>query len=73
MNFERQPNPDSAGYNYNHYPELDDAPAFAWSGQQRTENEPHYFSGDEESVQNRGLSDGENESNVSDYQRSVTR
>ena len=73
MSLEQRPDPGLAGYNYSHYPELDHAPAFAWSGQQETESGTHHVSGDGESVQSRQLSDREDEFSISEDQRSMTR
>ena len=44
MNLEQRPDPGLVGYNYSHYPELDHAPAFSWSGQQETENRTRHVS-----------------------------
>jgi hypothetical protein len=73
MSLEQRPDPGLVGYNYSHYPELDHAPAFAWSGQQETQSTIHHVSDDGESVQGRQLSDEEDEFNISEDHRSVTR
>jgi hypothetical protein len=70
---EQRPGPGLAGYNYSHYPELDHAPAFAWSGQQETESRTHNVSSDGESVQSRQLSDEGDEFSLSEDHGSMTR
>lgn len=66
MNIEQRPKIGLVGYNYSHYPELDHAPAFAWSGEQEADSEPHHISDDEEDVQNRRLLDEGDEENEED-------
>lgn len=73
MSLEQRPDPGLVGYNYSHYPELDHAPAFAWSGHQETGSRTHHASDDGESIQGRQLSDEEDEFNISEDQRSMTR
>jgi len=73
MNLEQRSDPGLKSYNCSHYPELDHAPAFAWSGQQEAENRPHHLSDDDEDIKNRQLSDEEDESNISEYQGSMTK
>jgi hypothetical protein len=73
MSLEQRPDPDLVGHNYSHYPELDHSPAFAWSGQQEAESRTHDISGDGESARDRHISDDEDEFNLSEDQRSVTR
>jgi len=73
MNLEQRSDPRLVGFNYSHYPELDHSPAFAWCGQQGTENGSHHVSSDRESVQTRQLSYEEDDFNVSEDQRSMTR
>jgi hypothetical protein len=73
MNLEQRSDPGLVDYSYSHYPEIDHVPAFAWSGQESVGNGPPHFSDDEEQLGNRKFSEGEDESNTWEYQRSMTR
>ena len=73
MNLEQQANPGFDGHNHSDYPDLDDAPSFAWSGHQEAGSGPHPFSANGEVTRHVQLYSNEDYVDSSDDHRSMTR